>query len=240
MFPCILMVQTGRWDDMKLATAEDYPKIKQMLENISDASEIMFKTGVDIDNVSGFFLIDDHGCFWCNPIDNLTLEVHATFEPGYRGKYVLDCARECQRILFTELGIERMVTKCKTTHKYVIEFSKWIGFRQIGQIGDNIILECPVESYICKDEDLSDFASDNEFPLPAIYPQEQASFAGFFIMCCQSGLALKGMQVYNRMAVLLQWQPLLLASNNPILFIVGDKEFTPNAIKTEVNDGQCT
>jgi hypothetical protein len=223
---------------MRLAKIDDYPNIKKMLENVSDTSDIMFKAGVDIDHIQGFFLLDDHGCFWCNPIDNLTLEVHATFEPGYRGKYVLDCARECQRILFTELGIERMITKCKTKHKYVIEFGKWIGFKKIGQIGDNIIMECPVESYIIQDEGLADFASDDSFPLPSIYPQEQANFAGFFILCFRVGLFMKGLQAYNRMAVLLQWQPLLLASNNPILFTVGDKEFTPTSIMAEAKNGQ--
>ena len=222
---------------MRLAKIDDYPNIKKMLENVSDTSDIMFKAGVDINHVQGFFLLDDHGCFWCNPIDNLTLEVHATFEPGYRGKYVLDCARECQRILFTELGIERMITKCKTKHKYVIEFGKWIGFKKIGQIGDNIIMECPVESYIIQDEGLANFASDDSFPLPAIYPQEQANFAGFFILCLRAGLFMKGLQAYNRMAVLLQWQPLLLASNNPILFTVGDKEFTPTSIMAEAKNG---
>ena len=208
---------------MRLAKTEDYPRIKELLESVSDTSEIMFKVGVDIDNVEGFFLLDDHGCFWCNPIDNQTLEVHATFEKQYRGKYVMDCAKECQRILFTELGIERMVTKCKTKHKYVIEFGKWIGFSKIGQIGDDVIMECPVESYICQDEGLADFATGEDFPLPPIYPSEQANFAGFFVLCCRSGLSFKGLQVYNRMAVLLQWQPLLLASNNPILFTVGDR-----------------
>ena len=222
---------------MRLAKIDDYPNIKKMLENVSDTSDIMFKAGVDINHVQGFFLLDDHGCFWCNPIDNLTLEVHATFEPGYRGKYVLDCARECQRILFTGLGIERMITKCKTKHKYVIEFGNWIGFKKIGQIGDNIIMECPVESYIIQDEGLANFASDDSFPLPAIYPQEQANFAGFFILCLRAGLFMKGLQAYNRMAVLLQWQPLLLASNNPILFTVGDKEFTPTSIMAEAKNG---
>ena len=46
---------------MRLAKTEDYPRIKELLESVSDTSEIMFKVGVDIDNVEGFFLLDDHG-----------------------------------------------------------------------------------------------------------------------------------------------------------------------------------
>ena len=219
---------------MRLAGPEDHDKIRQILEDAAKSGETMVKGQIAPWFDQGFFLLDDHGVFWCKPLDDRTLEVHTTFEKGYRGKYVLDSAREAQRMLFSELGIERMVTKCKTHHKYVITFSQWIGFHRTAQIGDDVILECPIESYIYMDKDLAENARVIDFPLPGDSSLEQAQFAGFFALCCQKGLVVKGLKTYNRIALLLQWQPLILTSANPILVSVDGKEFSPTSVPTEV------
>jgi hypothetical protein len=216
---------------MRIATENDYPKIKSILSMAKEHGETLLKLpDAQIENLSGFFILDDHGVFWCNPIDERTLEVHTTFEPDHRGQYARDVARAAQRMIFTELGVERAVTKCGLGHKYVVAFARWMGFKQIGLVADTIILECPMEAYIMLDNDLCDFAIDVDFPLPSICPQEQANFAGFFVACCRTGMFMKGLQAYNRMAVLMGWEPLLLTSANPILLTIGDRQFSPSKL----------
>ncbi len=218
---------------VKIATPQDSPQIEAILAKAGAAGETMVNKVEDYKDLPGFFLLDEHGAFWCNPIDDLTLEVHATFEPDYRGKYVRDVTRDAQRMIFTELGVTRMLTKCKLHHQYVLTFAKWVGFKQIGIVDDTIIMECPLEAYVMLDNELCDFAIDAEFPLPPICPQEQANFAGFFVACCRTGMVMKGLVAYNRMAVLLGWEPLLLTSSEPILLTIGGRQFSPRSLMTE-------
>lgn len=218
---------------MKIAKQEDMQYIEEILEKSSKHGDTMFKHGIDYRQQHGFYIVDDHGVFWCNPIDERTLEVHTTFEPEYRGQYVRDVTMAGQRMVFTELGVERLITKCKLNHQYVVAFAKWMGFKKIGIVDDTIIMECPIESYIMLDNDLCDFAIDTDFPLPPICPQEQANFAGFFVACCRTGMMMKGLATYNRMAVLLDWEPLLLTSLDPILLTIGGRQFSPNCAATE-------
>lgn len=218
---------------MRLAGPEDHDKIRQILEDAAKTGETMVQGKMQPWFNQGFFLLDEHGVFWCNPLDGRTLEVHATFEKDYRGKYVLNAAREAQRMLFSELSIERMVTRCKLRHQYVISFSQWAGFHKVAQLGDDVILECPIESYVALDNELSKFVYESEFPIPEICTVEQIHFAGFFLLCCRKEMVMKGIQTYNRMSVLLQWSPLLLTSADPILITVDGKEFPPTAIPTE-------
>jgi RimJ/RimL family protein N-acetyltransferase len=216
---------------MRIATPSDFDHIQNILDKAGESGETMLsKPDAKPENLLGFFLVDDHGCFWCKPIDNETLEVHTTFEPKYRGQYARDLARVGQRMVFTELDVRRVITKCKLHHKYVVAFAQWMGFKQIGIVDDTIILECPLEAYVMLDTDLCDFAIDAGFPLPAICPQEQANFAGFFVLCYRNGLLMKGLQAYNRMALLLDWEPLLLTSSNPILLTIGDRQFSPSSL----------
>jgi hypothetical protein len=230
--------QTELWPAMaargavlKLATADDLSQIKAILSRAGASGETMLKNpNAKPENLPGFFLLDDHGVFWCKPIDHETLEVHTTFDPDHRGQYARDLARAGQRMVFTELDIQRVVTKCKLHHQYVVAFAKWMGFKQIGIVDDTIVLECTLDSYVMLDNDLYDFAIDAGFPLPDICPQEQANFAGFFVMCYRNGLLMKGLQTYNRMALLLDWEPLLLTSSNPILLTIGDRQFSPSSL----------
>ena len=215
---------------MRIATKNDYPEIESIL---SMDGESMFQPGVDFRVQKGFYLLDDYAIFWCNPIDDRTMEVHTTFTPNHRGKYARDLTRVGQRMIFSELSVERLVTKCKLHHKYVVAFAQWMGFKQIGTIEDTIILECPIEAYVMLDNDLSDFAIDVDFPLPRDCPQAQSNFAGFAISCFRSGMLMKGIQTYNRMAVLMNWEPLLLTSTNPILLTIGDRQFSPSSMATE-------
>jgi len=194
----------------------------------------MFGLGIDFKLQKGFYIIDDHAVFWCNPIDAGTMEVHTTFTPSHRGKYARDLTRAGQRMIFSELGVEKLITKCKLHHKYVVAFAQWVGFKQIGTVDDTIILECPIESYIILDNELCDFAIDVDFPLPKDCSQAQSNFAGFVISCFRNGLLMKGLQTYNRMAVLMNWEPLLLTSTNPILLTIGNRQFSPSNMATEV------
>jgi len=218
---------------MHIATASDCSQIESILAKAGAVGETMLKDRTDYKELPGFYLLDDHGAFWCNPIDERMMEVHATFEPEYRGKYVRDVTRAAQRMIFTELGVERLLTKCKLKHQYVVMFAKWVGFKQIGIVDDTIIMECPLEAYVMLDNELCDFAIDAEFPLPPICPQEQANFAGFFVACCRTGMVMKGLVAYNRMAVLLGWEPLLLTSSEPILLTIGGRQFSPRSLMTE-------
>jgi hypothetical protein len=215
---------------MKIAGTEDYPRIESIL---SMDGESMFQPGIDFRTQKGFYILDDYAVFWCNPIDERTLEVHTTFTPDHRGRYARDLTRVGQRMIFSELSVERLVTKCKLHHKYVVAFAQWMGFKQIGTIDDTIILECPIEAYVMLDNDLSDFAIDIDFPLPMDCSQVQSNFAGFVISCLRSGMLMKGIQTYNRMAVLMNWEPLLLTSTNPILLTIGDRQFSPSSMATE-------
>ncbi len=216
---------------MKIATQDDFQHIQGILANSAKDGEVMVQNpSRDMSKEAGFFITDDHGCFWCKPIDTETLEVHTTFEPGYRGQYARDLTRVGQRMVFTELPVQRLVTKCKLRHKYVVAFARWMGFKQIGVVDDTIILECSLDAYVMLDTDLSDFAIDVDFPLPPVCPQEQANYAGFFVLCCRNGLLMKGLQSYNRMALLAGWEPLLLTSIDPILLTMGGRQFSPSSM----------
>ena len=215
---------------MRIATTKDHPLIESILLG---SDESMFGGGIDFKAQKGFYLLDDYAVFWCNPIDDQTLEVHTTFTPDHRGQYARDLTRVGQRMIFSELSVERLVTKCKTHHKYVVAFAQWMGFKQIGTIDDTIILECPLEAYVMLDNDLCDFAIDIDFPLPKDCTQVQSNFAGFVVSCFRSGMLMKGIQTYNRMAVLMNWEPLLLTSTNPILLTIGDRQFSPSSMATE-------
>ena len=212
---------------MRIATPQDCPQIEVILSKAMASGESMFQRDINYKDQPGFFILDDHGVFWCNPLDDATLEVHATFEPGHRGRYVRDITRAGQRMIFTELGVERLLTKCKIHHQYVVEFARWMGFKQIGIMDDTILMECSLDSYIMLDNELCDFAIDVDFPLPPVCPQGQTNYAGFFVLCCRTGLMMKGLATYNRMAALLGWEPLLLTSSEPILLTIGGRQFSP-------------
>ena len=215
---------------MKIAHLEDQGQIEEILRNVR--GETMISGGeLPLWFERGFFLLDDHGMFWCSPVSDDTLEVHATFDNEYRGHYARDLGMEAQRMLFTELSITRMITKCKVRHKNVVAFTKWIGFHEIGLVGEDRVLECSLDSYIMLDHHLGRLTG--EFPLPSVCPQEQANYAGFFMECSNKGMLLKGLQTYNRMASLLHWQPLIITSDNPILLTVGDKQFSPTVVPSE-------
>ena len=184
---------------------------------------------------NGFFLLEEngHGFFWCRVLDPITMEVHATFKPEYRGGWVKRSAMEGIRKVFSELMVERLVTRCKDHHKYVVAFSQWLGFKQIGFSGDNIVLECSLDSFVMRDDDLALLAHEIDFPGLENASMEQARFAGFFVLCVRSGLVMKGLEKYNRMAVLLGWEPLLMISDSPMLFSVGTGQFSPISTTVE-------
>lgn len=219
----------------KIASIEDAPVIEHILAEAGKHGETMVQGGSLGDFFeTGFFMLEEngHGFFWAKTLDGLSLEGHTTFLPRFRGLYAKNMALEAMRQVFSELSVERIYTKCKEKHKYVAQFCSWVGFKNLGWIGDEIVFECSLESYVLQDASLEAEAVSAGFPLPEVCPMEQAQFAGFFVLCCKKGLFMKGRSVYNRMAFLLGWEPLLIKSNEPILFTVGDRQFSPTVVVT--------
>jgi len=222
---------------MRFATPGDRPIIEAILAEAGASGETMIMGDSSLEWFfdNGFFLVSEggEGCFWLRVLDEQTLEVHATYKPSARGRVARQIAKDGIREVFSSLPTQRLITRCKTKHKHVIMFGEWLGFRRVGTMGDDVVMECTLDTFVANDGILMERVMDAGFPLPLPCTLGQAIYAGFFLECLEHGQVFKGVDVYNRMGSLLGWEPLLISGNDPMLFSVGTRQFSPIKVETE-------
>ena len=109
---------------IRIATLDDAPRLAEL----AGLDESVIVDGMDRMTM----LIHDHGGFFLEPITPSVLEAHMFFQPGWRGRNVIEAAREGLAIAFGKLNAAVVFGRIPTEDRAARLITRLIGFIPCG------------------------------------------------------------------------------------------------------------
>ena len=182
---------------MRIATNEDIPLINKMLDDSDNPVDFRYENELPD---GAIIAILDEAVIQCITIGVDALEIHPSFLPEFRGKKSVEVMDEFMRSWFCLTPVIDIYTKHDTCLKHVHKWLKWVKMNPISTYFERTAVRCNIEDFIFSNavwEQLGKSWLGHE--------GMRACMDGFLVDCIQNGNFNKAISIYNKYALLLNW-----------------------------------
>jgi len=182
-----------------------------------------------IDNLENFLLVTEHGGFLLVNRSMGVYELHTQFLPSGRGKHVVDSGIEAFQYMFLNTDCTRVITKASPTNVSAKNLSDAFftcrGFNQ-----GYHYYSCDIEQWIERDEVVKQAGEEfHEIAEETTNHNDDAThdaYAGFAYLMAKNGNFDKGQYVYNRWAVMSNYEVIIIEQRQPLVAKIGYMRLT--------------